>query len=146
MRRRRTGIRRSACGTGEKQALQRYPFSAAKILTHPIHNSCRENGKTLDGSNYYEKVVIKGEGVGGAGAAGGGGTVFSPMPGKITAVMKGEGESVKQGEVVMVLEAMKMEHPIEALADGVVEGLGGKVGDMVQDGGVLFNVKGEGEE
>ena len=68
------------------------------------------------------------------------------MPGKITAVMKGEGESVKQGEVVMVLEAMKMEHPIEAGADGVVEGLGGSVGDMVQDGGVLFNVKMEGDE
>eukprot|EP00520_Triparma_pacifica_P014864 CAMPEP_0118664062 /NCGR_PEP_ID=MMETSP0785-20121206/17792_1 /TAXON_ID=91992 /ORGANISM="Bolidomonas pacifica, Strain CCMP 1866" /LENGTH=634 /DNA_ID=CAMNT_0006557903 /DNA_START=127 /DNA_END=2029 /DNA_ORIENTATION=- len=74
----------------------------------------RESGKTLDGENYYEKVVIKSEDVDGAGAGAGGGTVFSPMPGKITAVMKGEGEEVKQGEVVLVLEAMKMEHPIVA--------------------------------
>jgi len=40
----------------------------------------------------------------------------------------------------MVLEAMKMEHPIVAGVDGKVEGLGGAVGDMVQDGGVLFSV------
>jgi len=59
----------------------------------------REGGKTLDGENYYEKIVIKGEGVDGSAGEGGGGTVFSPMPGKITAVMKTEGEEVKQGEV-----------------------------------------------
>ena len=52
--------------------------------------------------------------------AGGGGTLTAPMPGTVTVVHVAEGESVAAGQTLLVVEAMKMEHPITAPIDGVV--------------------------
>lgn len=56
-------------------------------------------------------------------AAGAGQAVKSPMPGTILAVNVKEGETVKRGQVLVILEAMKMENEIQAPCDGVVTGL-----------------------
>jgi biotin carboxyl carrier protein len=42
------------------------------------------------------------------------------MPGKVVAVRVSQGQAVARGEVLMILEAMKMEHPVQAPKDGVV--------------------------
>ena len=60
-----------------------------------------------------------------------GGTLNSPMPGTVTVVHVGAGESVTAGQTLLVVEAMKMEHPITAPVDGVVESVHVKAGQAV---------------
>ena len=69
------------------------------------------------------------------------GRLTAPMPGKIVAVHVKEGDAVKRGAALLVLEAMKMEHTITAPADGVIERLRYKVGDQVEEGAELVGLK-----
>jgi 3-methylcrotonyl-CoA carboxylase alpha subunit len=71
---------------------------------------------------------------------GGLGLVKSPMPGKISRVNFKVGDAVEHGEVVVVMEAMKMEHSIKAPFGGTILELGYKAGVVVDDGVVLFIV------
>ena len=64
----------------------------------------------------------------------------SPMPGKIFKVNFKNGDSVKSDEVILILEAMKMEHAIKANSDGVLKNLNKKVMDFVEHGEVLFEI------
>ncbi len=65
-------------------------------------------------------------------------TVASPMPGNILDVKVSQGASVKAGDVVMILEAMKMENEIVAPRDGVVAQLVVSKGATVDTGAPLF--------
>lgn len=65
-------------------------------------------------------------------------TVASPMPGKILGVKTEVGKSVKKGEVLMILEAMKMENEIFATASGKVAEIRVNSGDSVNTGDVLL--------
>lgn len=71
-----------------------------------------------------------------AGAAGSV-TVTAPMPGKILAVKANAGQAVKKGDVIMVLEAMKMENDIVAPQDGTIASVNVGVGDSVESGSTL---------
>ena len=66
--------------------------------------------------------------------------VSAPMPGKILAVKAKEGDSVKAGAVLLVLEAMKMENEIVAPQDGVVASMTVRVGDSVDSGATLASL------
>ncbi|MEO1310775.1 MAG: biotin carboxylase N-terminal domain-containing protein [Pseudomonadota bacterium] len=63
-----------------------------------------------------------------AGAAGGDGVVRAPMAGAVIEVRVAEGDAVKKGDVLIVMEAMKMQHRLEAPIDGVVETLAVAIG------------------
>ena len=63
--------------------------------------------------------------------------ITAPMPGKIVAVKGQAGASVKKGDAVLVLEAMKMGNEICAAQDGVIASVEVAVGDMVEGGDVL---------
>lgn len=63
--------------------------------------------------------------------------VEAPMPGKILKTVATVGQAVKKGEVVVVLEAMKMENEIVAPQDGTVASINVAVGDSVEAGAVL---------
>ena len=63
--------------------------------------------------------------------------IQAPMPGKILAVKANAGQAVKKGEVVLVLEAMKMENEIVAPQDGTIAGINVAVGGQVEAGDVL---------
>ena len=69
-------------------------------------------------------------------APAGGETVKSPMPGNILSVNVNNGDSVKKGQVLLILEAMKMENEIMAPCDGVVSNIVTK-GSSVETGAVL---------
>lgn len=64
-------------------------------------------------------------------------TVTAPMPGTILAVNVSNGAAVKKGDVLMVLEAMKMENEIVAPADGTVASVNVTKGSSVETGAVL---------
>lgn len=70
-------------------------------------------------------------------AAAGGIKVEAPMSGKILAVKASAGQKVEKGEVLMVLEAMKMENDIVAPEAGTVASIGVTVGQAVESGDVL---------
>lgn len=67
----------------------------------------------------------------------GGTTVTAPMPGSILKVNVQNGQTVKKGDVLMVLEAMKMENEIMAPCDGTVSGVSVTSGASVESGAVL---------
>jgi 3-methylcrotonyl-CoA carboxylase alpha subunit len=97
-----------------------------------------EDGKTFEGHEYYASLTVPAAASTAGAGAGAGGAVKSPMPGKVVAVNKKEGDVVSAGDVVMILEAMKMEHPIFAPVAGVVGSVASGVGDLVGDGNILF--------
>jgi len=68
------------------------------------------------------------------------GRLTAPMPGKIVALLVGRGDRVKRGQILLVLEAMKMEHAVAAPADGVVAELHCAAGDSVSEGAALLSV------
>ena len=70
-------------------------------------------------------------------AATGGETVVAPMPGTILSVNVANGAAVKKGDVLLVLEAMKMENEIMAPCDGTVSSVPATKGSTVNTGDVL---------
>ena len=76
-----------------------------------------------------------------AAAAGEGTAVEAPMPGTILKVLVSNGQAVKAGDTVVVLEAMKMENEITAPSDGTVTAVCVNQGDSVDAGKVLVTIK-----
>ncbi len=64
-------------------------------------------------------------------------TINAPMPGNILKVNVKAGQSVKKGDVLMILEAMKMENEIMAPADAVISSVSVSAGSTVEAGAVL---------
>lgn len=72
-----------------------------------------------------------------AGATAGSGEMRAPMPGQIVDVLATEGKSVKKGERILVLEAMKTQQPFVAPFDGTVSKIAVVKGQQVGDGELL---------
>jgi acetyl-CoA/propionyl-CoA carboxylase biotin carboxyl carrier protein len=70
-----------------------------------------------------------------------GDTLASPMQGTIVKIAVEEGQEVKEGDLVVVLEAMKMEQPLNAHRSGTVKGLSAAVGASVTSGAVICEIK-----
>ncbi|CAN0898164.1 Methylcrotonoyl-CoA carboxylase subunit alpha, mitochondrial [Linum grandiflorum] len=69
------------------------------------------------------------------------GTVVAPMAGLVVKVLLSNGAKVVEGQPVLVLEAMKMEHIVKSQSSGYVDGLQVGAGQQVSDGSFLFAVK-----
>lgn len=82
------------------------------------------------------KAAPKAAPAGGEGAV----KVNAPMPGKILSVKVSAGQAVKKGDVLMILEAMKMENEVVAPQDGTVAGVNVAAGDSVEAGAVLASL------
>ncbi|MGO2823732.1 MAG: acetyl/propionyl/methylcrotonyl-CoA carboxylase subunit alpha, partial [Brachybacterium alimentarium] len=74
-------------------------------------------------------------------AAANGNSVAAPMQGTIVKIVAEEGQSVADGDLLVVLEAMKMEQPITAHRSGVVKGLSAEIGATVSAGAVLCTIE-----
>ncbi|AOT60737.1 acetyl/propionyl/methylcrotonyl-CoA carboxylase subunit alpha [Streptomyces rubrolavendulae] len=76
-----------------------------------------------------------------AASAASGDTLASPMQGTIVKVAVEEGQEVKEGDLIVVLEAMKMEQPLNAHRAGTVKGLSAEIGASVTSGAVICEIK-----
>ncbi|WP_406146361.1 acetyl/propionyl/methylcrotonyl-CoA carboxylase subunit alpha [Streptomyces sp. NBC_01012] len=76
-----------------------------------------------------------------SGSAASGDTLASPMQGTIVKIAVEEGQEVKEGDLVVVLEAMKMEQPLNAHRSGTVKGLAAEVGTSVSSGAAICEIK-----
>ncbi len=90
----------------------------------------------IDGHTSRITVVEKGV----ANAFESSGSLTSPMPGKVLTVMCKVGEKVEEGQPLLVLEAMKMEHRICAPAAGTVSSIHYEAGAQVDQGAVLLAI------
>src|ERR687897_873525 len=75
------------------------------------------------------------------GSAASGDSLTAPMQGTIVKIAVEEGATVAQGDLVVVLEAMKMEQPITAHKPGTVQSLSAEVGATVSNGAVLCEIR-----
>ena len=73
-------------------------------------------------------------------AAGAGEKVAAPMPGTIVSVNVSDGQAVKKGDVLVVLEAMKMENEIKAPSDGTITSVAVSKGESVDTGATLVTI------
>ncbi|MDI1459929.1 biotin carboxylase N-terminal domain-containing protein [Catellatospora sp. KI3] len=77
----------------------------------------------------------------GPNVAAGGDALTAPMQGTIVKLAVADGDTVAEGDTVVVLEAMKMEQPLTAHKAGVITGLSASVGEVVQSGTTLCEIK-----
>ncbi|MGI8693303.1 MAG: acetyl/propionyl/methylcrotonyl-CoA carboxylase subunit alpha [Geodermatophilaceae bacterium] len=75
-----------------------------------------------------------------AGAAASGDALTSPMQGTIVKIAVEDGATVSAGDLIVVLEAMKMEQPLNAHKDGTVSGLAAEVGAVITSGSVICEI------
>jgi biotin carboxyl carrier protein len=68
-------------------------------------------------------------------------SLSAPMPATVLKVLVAPGAAVKKGDTLMILEAMKMELPLRAFADGVVRSVSCREGELVQAGAPLVEVE-----
>ena len=84
------------------------------------------------------KLTISEQGAGGASNDGG---MTAPMPGKILEVLCKVGDKVSEGDSLIVMEAMKMEHRILATSSGIITNLHFSVGEQVDAGASLAEIE-----
>lgn len=78
---------------------------------------------------------------GSGGSDAGGASLTAPMPGSVVKVLVNEGDEVEEGQLILVLEAMKTEHSVAAPHDGMVSALPYGEGDSVSGGAVLVELE-----
>ena len=71
---------------------------------------------------------------------GAGAKITSPLPGTVTDIMVKVGDTVKSGDTVVILEAMKMQNSIEADHDGIITSILVKEGETVMEGAILVTI------
>ncbi len=139
---------------GEVEPLVRMTWDKEPVVGDPRRASRGDVGRKIAG----EPVVLVGESgetyvfeldigeMPDSESAAGDGAIRAPMPGRVTSAEVKDGAKVAKGDVLLVLEAMKMEHALKAPIDGVISGMSVGAGDQVEEGVVLLQVIPEGEE
>ncbi|GLQ17046.1 acetyl/propionyl/methylcrotonyl-CoA carboxylase subunit alpha [Maritalea porphyrae] len=74
-----------------------------------------------------------------------GDAVLSPMPGSVVSLNADVGQQVQEGDKLVVVEAMKMEHALLAPRDGIIEAVFVSLGDQVEDGALLIQLESDDE-
>jgi len=93
------------------------------------------------GGGGAKKAAPKRSGTKKSGAAASGDSLTAPMQGTIVKVAVADGDAVEAGDLIVVLEAMKMEQPINAHKAGTVTGLTAEAGAVVTSGSVICDLK-----
>ena len=97
----------------------------------------------LGSMDFVFERLLGGRRRGGAAASGG---LEAPMPGVVTRIMVAAGDTVQQGQPLVAVEAMKMEHLVRAPRPGRVRVVRARQGELVQGGATLVELEDEGAE
>jgi biotin carboxyl carrier protein len=128
------------------------PAAAAPAQPASAESPAREFTVEVDGESYHVRIlgdgVAPGQGAPRAGAsgptpaqrAGGDGAIQAPMQGMVVKVKVAKGDKVRLGDVVVVLEAMKMQNDIVATVGGTVREVFAKEGAIVAPNDVLMTI------
>jgi len=92
----------------------------------------------LDGRTHVLSIVEQG-----AGSGGGERRMIAPMPGKVLELLCSVGDTVEEGQSLLVMEAMKMEHRIAANQTGTITAIHHAEGEQVESGAVLIDIEAE---
>ncbi len=133
---------------GDSQVELRLLASDGRWLTLEQDGIRRRQAYQHDGDRLWlfghfgnlELLDVTHEPAGGQNAASSG-AVKAPMDGAIVEVLIEEGARVSKGQLLVVLEAMKMEHPLKAGVDGVVRRVGVSKGDQVKNRQLLVEIE-----
>ena len=116
------------------------PFFTVRHCDHVLHGAFYRGSDFVDvhlpKGNFRLKLADTRRTKAGAQAGG----LSSPMPGKVIQVLVKAGESVKKGDLLMILEAMKMEHKVLAPKDGVVGKVHFQAGERVGQDVALMEI------
>jgi biotin carboxyl carrier protein len=88
----------------------------------------------------FEFQVTTGDSAADEASGGGDDQARAPMPGTLIKLMVKPGDAVEQGQVLAILEAMKMEHQIRAPRAGVVDEIAGTVGSIIDAGALVVSL------
>lgn len=113
---------RPAVGAGANSAVHNLVFFFGSGKRYSIHTVVTDRDISVIGSFGVHKIRLAPlrDDFGDASALSGGSSrIASPMPGKVSKLLVKSGDRVRSGQVIMILEAMKMEHPIKALSEGI---------------------------
>ena len=113
------------------------PINAAK---HPTMTAPKVQAPQPPAAAPAAAPAAQSEAPAAAPAAGAGQAVKAPLPGTITDIRVQVGQQVSAGDIVLVLEAMKMQNNIEAEASGKISAIMVKQGDSVMEGTVLLTI------
>ncbi len=89
----------------------------------------------------FEETGGRGQSFAGAAGAVGDGSVSSPMPGRVVKIPVEEGQEVENNQVLVIVEAMKMENPLKSSVDGTVRKIHYAEGDLVDAGKPIVEVE-----
>ncbi len=126
-----------------KNDIPAFESSAAEIQTRVAAEKlvAEVNGKRFEILVHAPEPVVKRHRAKQASAGGASGTgLASPMQGTVVKIAVEEGQSVEVGELIIVLEAMKMEQPLNAHRSGVIKNLKAVIGETVASGTVLCDI------
>lgn len=112
-------------GTPYKVEMEKKEIATPKPIVRP-------SARPVTSSKPAAKPAVK---------ATGGSAVKSPLPGVILDIKVAVGDTVKKGQVILILEAMKMENNINADKDGVIKAINVNKGDSVLEGNDLITIE-----
>jgi acetyl-CoA/propionyl-CoA carboxylase biotin carboxyl carrier protein len=126
-----------------KNEIPAFQSTAAEVQTKVAAEKlvAEVNGKRFEILVHAPEPVVKRHRAKQASVAGASGTgLASPMQGTVVKIAVNEGQTVAAGELIIVLEAMKMEQPLSAHRDGVIKNLRAVIGETVASGTVLCDI------
>ena len=126
-----------------KNDIPAFESSAAEIQTHVAAEKlvAEVNGKRFEILVHAPEPVVKRHRAKQSSGGGSSGTgLSSPMQGTVVKIAVEEGQNVEAGDLIIVLEAMKMEQPLNAHKSGVIKNLKAVIGETVASGTVLCDI------
>lgn len=118
-------------------------FESGRVLRSRISPAKGGTRVRTRGSDFVLGLFDPREEIAAAGSSAGSSEVLSAMPGRVIEVKVQKGESVKSGDVLLILEAMKMQNEIRAETDGTVASLECEAGQTVDSGALLLRFEPE---
>jgi 3-methylcrotonyl-CoA carboxylase alpha subunit len=134
------GARCPAAGTLAADGALVATLDGLRSTVRVIRTGVRGEQLTLFDRGDAHHIMLVDPGAAPAARPAAGGRLAAPMPGRVVQLHVSAGDTVSKGSVLVVVEAMKMEHAVRAPRDGIVARVDCRVGDLVEEGVALLTL------